>query len=262
MEQTDENKERPALSVTSVLNTEQDTFDMKKCEETLPNVDITTDTTNEGCSDEEYSDARDVCDDELDDEYLKEKYQNLSDDELERLKEEACVLKSEGNNFFKESEYSDAVKAYTNALNTCPLKFPQDRAILFANRAAAKINLDKNEEAVLDCNKAIELDPKYLKAILRRAQLHKKLDNLERSLEDYKTVMELDKNNTEARQACATMPAEIAEKNEKLKEEMFGKLKELGNLCLRPFGLSTENFKVVQDPQSGGYSINFQNNNN
>lgn len=251
-----------ALNSDSCLSdSTPDTFDMKTCEKTLPNLHPSEDSVNNECSDDEYCDAKDACDsDELDDEALKEKYENLSNEALEELKIEAALFKNDGNECFKDHKYAEAITLYTTGLNTCPLKYPKNRAILYANRAAAKINLDKKEEAVLDCNKAIDLDPDYLKAVLRRAQLYRQLDNLEKSLEDYRKVLELDKNNMEARGACATLPPEIEEKNEKLKTEMFGKLKELGNLCLRPFGLSTENFKVVQDPQSGGYSVNFQNN--
>lgn len=49
---------------------------------------------------------------------------------------------------------------------------------------------------------AIELNPEYVRALLRRAELYEQTEKLDEALEDYKKVLEHDPNQTSARQAC------------------------------------------------------------
>ncbi|KAJ8254626.1 hypothetical protein GJAV_G00195130 [Gymnothorax javanicus] len=204
-----------------------------------------------------------VVEEEFDEEYLQELEKDLSEEEKQSRREESLRLKETGNGQFKNGEHTEAEASYTAALGACPVCYKKERSILFSNRAAARLHLDQKEKAIADCTKAIELNPDYVRAILRRAELYEKTDKLDEALEDYKKVLEKDPGIPQAREACMRLPRQIEERNEKLKEEMMGKLKDLGNMFLRPFGLSTANFQVNQDPGSGSYSINFvQNPNN
>ncbi|KAM9695299.1 tetratricopeptide repeat protein 1 isoform 1-T2 [Trichechus inunguis] len=205
----------------------------------------------------------DVNSSELDEEYLIDLEKDLSDEEKQKRREESTQLKEEGNEQFKKGDYIEAESSYSRALQMCPSSFQKDRSILFSNRAAARMKQDKKEMAISDCSKAIQLNPSYIRAILRRAELYEKTDKLDEALEDYKSILEKDPSVHQAREACMRLPKQIEERNERLKEEMLGKLKDLGNLVLRPFGLSTENFQIKQDSSTGSYSINFvQNPNN
>ncbi|KAJ6632787.1 Tetratricopeptide repeat protein 1 [Pseudolycoriella hygida] len=183
--------------------------------------------------------------------------QLLSEDELNANKTKADEFKKIGNDHYKNKEYLKSVESYSNGIAICPLKFSNERAILYGNRAAAYVQLSESTMAIQDCSKALDLDPKYTKVALRRAKLYEETDKLDESLEDFKHVLELDSNCTEARQAIVRLPVKINERNEKLKEEMLGKLKDLGNMILKPFGLSTNNFQMQQDPTTGSYSVNF-----
>lgn len=88
--------------------------------------------------------------------------------------------------------------------------------------------------------------------------MYEATDKLDECLADYKKILELDPSHNEARAAVVRLPPMIEKRNEELKKEMLGKLKDLGNMILRPFGLSTDNFQLQQDPESKGYKINFK----
>jgi hypothetical protein len=71
-------------------------------------------------------------------------------------------------------------------------------------------------------------------------------------------LLELDPGNAQARANVRMWEPVVAEQQEKMKEEMMGKLKDLGNSVLGHFGMSLDNFKMEKDPNSGGYSIKMQ----
>ncbi|KAK3869530.1 hypothetical protein Pcinc_025170 [Petrolisthes cinctipes] len=196
----------------------------------------------------------------IDEEYLKDLELSMTEEDKTTKQAESLKHKDSGNNNFKSGKYIEAVWDYTAGLRVCPLSFPRDRAVLYGNRAAAKARLQRKKAAIKDCNQAVELDGGYTKVVLRRATLQEEEDLLDEALKDYQRVLELDPSCQEAVAAVRRLPNMINEKNEKLKEEMMGKLKDLGNMILRPFGLSTANFEMKQDPKSGGYNINFNQN--
>jgi len=76
---------------------------------------------------------------------------------------------------------------------------------------------------VRDSTKAIDLNPPYVKALLRRAKLYEELEQLDKALEDYQELSKLEPNNPEVRAALTVLPKKIEEQTEKLKKEMFGK---------------------------------------
>ncbi|KAL4785445.1 hypothetical protein BJX76DRAFT_182428 [Aspergillus varians] len=102
------------------------------------------------------------------------------------------------------------------------------------------------------------------KALMRRARAKTELGgwgNLQGAEEDYKVLASMENLSVDDKQIVQRGLRELPERINKAREtemgDMMGKLKELGNGILNPFGLSTDNFNFVQDPKTGGYSVNF-----
>ena len=58
------------------------------------------------------------------------------------------------------------------------------------------------EEAIRDCSKAIDLNPEYMRALMRRAELYERTEKLDEALTDYQKILELDPSQHQARAAC------------------------------------------------------------
>ncbi|MCJ1245467.1 hypothetical protein MMC30_002671 [Trapelia coarctata] len=103
------------------------------------------------------------------------------------------------------------------------------------------------------------------KALMRRAKGRMEQGgwgSLAGAEEDYRELSKMSKlpaqDRRVAQSALATLPSRINAAKEKEMGEMMSKLKELGNGILKPFGLSTDMFKMNKDPSTGGYNMSFE----
>jgi tetratricopeptide (TPR) repeat protein len=199
---------------------------------------------------------------------------NYLDYEIAVLKSNisACHLKLE--------EWKQAVESANTALDaldrTDPPPPKKETAATTDNNDVVELAEGEDEDdaaaleklALSDARKA-DISRIRAKALMRRARARSSLAgwaDLAGAEEDY-TLLASDPRLSSilpqsdmktVRAGLRDLPPKIAAAKEKEMGEMMGKLKELGNGILKPFGLSTDNFKMVKDEKTGGYSMNFE----
>ena len=117
----------------------------------------------------------------------KKKAQEYENPEL------AEKAKQEGNNFFANKDFPKAIECYSEAIKRAPRN-----PALYSNRAAAYSKLGELPMAIKDCEKAIEIDPKFVKAYTRKAYCHYMMKEYNKSRDCYNEALKIDSNNAEA----------------------------------------------------------------
>jgi tetratricopeptide (TPR) repeat protein len=138
----------------------------------------------------------------IDEELLQSEQDKLTDEEKEQKLAESQNLKQLGNDEFKNEDYQKALDLYTQALRLCPLKYQKERSVFYSNRSACYFKLKENEKCVKECSKSIDLDPSFVKPLLRRAECNVIIDKLDEALEDYKKLSELEPRNMSHTHKC------------------------------------------------------------
>lgn len=182
---------------------------------------------------------------------------DLSPEEEAERTAQAKACKERGNTLFREGDWLAALDAYSEAVELGAGCSSELRAACFGNRAACQWKLGNAEACEADCSAALALKSAYPKVQLRRAHARERLERYDEAQADFAAVAAADPSNMEAAEACKRLPKLVEAQQEKMKGEMMDSLKSLGNMCLKPFGLSTDNFKFVKDETTGGYSMNF-----
>ncbi|THG16911.1 hypothetical protein TEA_015716 [Camellia sinensis var. sinensis] len=108
-------------------------------------------------------------------------------------------LKEEGNKLFQKRDHEGAMLKYEKALKLLP-KNHIDVAHLRSNMAACymQIGIGEYPRAINECNLALQVAPKYSKALLKRAKCYETLNRLDLALRDVNLVLSIEPNNLTA----------------------------------------------------------------
>jgi tetratricopeptide (TPR) repeat protein len=111
----------------------------------------------------------------------------------------AHELKQEGNDRFTSKDYVGALEQYDNALKLTPKTHP-DRAVFHSNRAACLMQMKPidYEAVIAECNMALQVQPRFVRAILRRAKALEAIGKYEMAMQDVQVLLGADPNNGDA----------------------------------------------------------------
>ena len=113
-------------------------------------------------------------------------------EEDERLLVMARGAKERGNAHFKAGELPEALECYSEAIELAAPTEVEEVGVFFANRAAVFARMGQHQAVCDDCDAALQRQPGYVKALLRRAHAREALDQPSEALADMKKALELE----------------------------------------------------------------------
>ncbi|KAK4760134.1 hypothetical protein SAY87_023265 [Trapa incisa] len=122
-------------------------------------------------------------------------------------------LKDEGNKLFQKHDHEGAMLKYEKALKLLPMNHI-DVAYLRSNMAGCYMQLGIGEypRAINQCNLALQVSPKYSKALLKRAKCYEALNRLDLALRDVNIVLSMEPNNQSALEISSSVKRAMSEK--------------------------------------------------
>ncbi|CAN0917302.1 Protein CLMP1 [Linum grandiflorum] len=111
----------------------------------------------------------------------------------------AHELKEEGNKRFQNKDYVGALEQYESGLRLTPNSHP-DRAVFHSNRAACLMQMKPidYDSVISECSMALQVQPRFVRALLRRARALEAIGKFEMALQDVQVLLDADSNHRDA----------------------------------------------------------------
>mmetsp|Transcript_19820 Transcript_19820/g.37017 ORF Transcript_19820/g.37017 Transcript_19820/m.37017 type:complete len:445 (-) Transcript_19820:1578-2912(-) len=146
--------------------------------------------------------------------YSKDTQRLLKSLELEKKKKDALdyqdgakaeEAKQRGNEFFRQKKFAEAVAEYEEAVK----RSPKDAAIR-NNLSAALTKIMDFNGAKTQIEKALELDPKYVKAWARKGDIEYAFKEYHKAMDSYKQGLELEPDNPTCKEGLKKVTQQIS----------------------------------------------------
>ncbi|BFZ55727.1 hypothetical protein PYCC9005_002768 [Savitreella phatthalungensis] len=137
-------------------------------------------------------------------------------------------LKTQGNSAFKNGRPTEADRLYSEALEIDSTNIGTN-AKLYSNRAQCRLKLKRYDEAVADCDKALELDSAYTKPVVTRAKAKIALERYQEAVDDLQACCETNPNDQTLQRELKQAQLELKKSQRKNYYKILGIAKDAGD---------------------------------
>ena len=100
--------------------------------------------------------------------------------------------KENGNKYFRDGNYVEAMKEYNEAIKRNP-----KNSVIYLNRALTFLKTLEYKRALEDVDMSLKLDPKYVKAYAKKGNIYRTIKIFHKALSAYEAGLKLDPTNSE-----------------------------------------------------------------